>query len=42
MQRALTQIKYLLERIDPIDDQHQDRINASLDDVEFMLSRIKW
>lgn len=37
-ERALKQIRELLERVDPIDDRHEDRLNASMDDIDFMLS----
>lgn len=40
MYRSLKQIKELIEGITPDDDSHEDRINASLDDIETMMSRI--
>lgn len=42
MERALNQIKGLLEQIDPKDDASlEDRLNASIDDLDVMLSCIE-
>jgi hypothetical protein len=40
MARALKQVKELLENVVPDDSYHQDRLNASIDDVEVMLHHI--
>lgn len=40
MYRALKQIKELIEEITPTNESHEDRINASLDDIETMMKRI--
>lgn len=41
MVRALNQIRELLIDIDPKDDSHDDRINASIDDLDIMLKCVK-
>lgn len=41
MVRALKQIKQLLEQMPQESEQDSDRIMASIDDVDMMLSRIK-
>lgn len=40
VERALKQVLELLNEIEPQDERQEDRINASIDDVEFMLSCI--
>lgn len=40
MYRALKQMKELIEQIDSTDDSHEDRINASLDDIDTMMRHI--
>lgn len=40
MYRSLKQIKELIEEITPTNESHEDRINASLDDIETMMKRI--
>ena len=41
MYRALRQIKWLLERHVAETTEEEDRLNASLDDVEIMLKAVK-
>lgn len=40
LERALKQIKTLLEDVNPENDSHEDKLNASIDDVETMLDKI--
>ena len=42
MERALKQIKRLLEEIEPRDASHEDAVNASIDDASVMLLCIDW
>jgi hypothetical protein len=39
-ERALKQVKELLEEIEPLGPHHQDQLLASLDDVDMMLAAI--
>lgn len=40
MVRALKQAVSLLEDVSPDDDSHEDRLNASIDDLDVMLKSI--
>lgn len=40
MERALKQIRELLNEVQVLDDPHEDRLNASLDDIDVMLKCI--
>lgn len=39
--RALKQIKELLERVTPEDAAHEDRLNASIDDIDTLFDALK-
>lgn len=41
MERALKQAKDLILQIEPIDASHEDKIQATLDDLEVMLECIE-